>query len=171
MLARAQDNGTSIREAFVRSLLDRTKSNAPWSPLSVAVITFILPAGGAVLTVHNLARIQGGDNSQVRRQTVGIVLLFALGLAIILALAPVQSNGAPRLDTDTYTVVQFGVAVAAYVVQRAPFRAWHQSHVVRPSAWTTGVLTALIYQFLAILATVPIYAGVAVLAASRFAGS
>jgi hypothetical protein len=154
-------NGTSIGESRVKQRVFGSQSTRPWSPLSVSLITFILPAGGAVLTIQNLARLQIVNSLTARRQAVGVVLLYGLGFAIILALAPVQADGVPRLDAGTYSVVQFGFAAAAYLVQRGPFRAWVAKQTSGTSHWTSGVLTAVIYQLLATVITVPIYAGVA----------
>lgn len=154
-------NGTSIGEPRVKQRVVGPGPVRPWSPLSVSLITFILPAGGAVLTIQNLARMQIVNSQKARRQTMGIVLLYALGFAVILAVAPVQADGVPRLDAGTYSVIQFGFAFAAYAVQRGPFRAWIVNQASGTSAWTSGILTAVMYQLLAILITVPIYAGVA----------
>lgn len=160
------DNGTSIGESQVKQHVFRSQSTRPWSPLSVSLITFFLPAGGAVLTIQNLARLQTVNPLQARRQTIEIVILYALGFAIILSLAPIQAGGTPRLDAGTYSVIQFGFAAAAYAVQRGPFRAWKVKQTSGTSAWTSGVLTALIYQLLAIFITVPVYAGVAAVVSS-----
>lgn len=147
----------------------QSRATRPWSPLSVSIITFLLPAGGAVLTVQNLARLREGDPPRLRWQTAGVVVIYAVGLAIILALAPIQA-GVPRLDDGTYTIIQVGFAIAAYAVQRAPFRAWALRQASGTSAWTSGVLTALVYQIVAILLTVPVYAGVAVLVFAGVSG-
>lgn len=171
MLTQAQNNGTSIREGYVRSLLNPTQHSIPWSPLSVAVISFILPAGGAVLTLHNLRRLHILDEAQMRPFTIGVILVYAFGMSILLALGPTQASGTPQLDPDAYSVVQFGFAAAAYLVQRAPYRLWHKSNVGRPGSWTSGVVTSLIYQFLGILATVPIYAVIAVFVSAGLSGS
>lgn len=147
----------------------RTDPTRPWSPLSVSLITFLLPAGGAVLTVHNLARLRETDSAGVRRESIAVVLLYAFGFALILTTAPIQADGIPQLDSGTYSVIQFGLAIAAYIAQRVPFRMWTEKHARQTSAWTSAVLTALIYQLLAIFITVPVYVGVISLVGSASA--
>lgn len=128
----------------------------PWSPLSVSFITLLLPAGGAILTIRNLQRLQTIDSKKARELIIASIGVFAVGIVILLRLSPAGSHG-QGMTPDTTTVLGGGMAVVSYVVQRAAFRSWRQAHdTVRTGPWLPAVATAGIYSLVTLGAAVPV---------------
>ena len=130
----------------------------PWTPVSVAIISFFLPAGGAVVTIRNLHRLRELDPRATRDLSVAVVLIFALGLTALISFARRSATGAPSLDTSASGTLQFGVALVSFLCQRAPFRTWRLSNGgTRTSSWTGAVGQAALYTLITVLATLPLY--------------
>ncbi|MGI8967982.1 MAG: hypothetical protein ACR2GA_02610 [Chloroflexota bacterium] len=117
-------------------------------------ISFIFPAGGAILTLRNLQRLRQVDDSTARSLVWAAVGIFALGLTILLLLAPRDSSGLPQVDANAEVVIAAGTAVASYVVQRNPFRQWRTANArTRTSPWLHGFGLAVIYEILTVFIT------------------
>src|SRR5947209_13790773 len=99
----------------------------PWSPLSVSFITLLLPAGGAILTIRNLQRLQTIDSHQARELIIASIGVFAVGIVILLRLEPAGSQG-QGVNGDATGVLGCGMAFVSYGVQRTAFRSWSQAH-------------------------------------------
>lgn len=131
-----------------------TTSNAdprpPWSPFSISVISLILPAGGAVLTVLNIARMQTVRPRHVRELALATMVVFAIGLTILFTLATPAPGRQPTLDSGVSLVLSVGTAVASYVAQREPRARWRRQH---PNARSSSVLTAVAWSCIYTLAT------------------
>jgi hypothetical protein len=129
----------------------------PWSPLSVSLITLLLPAGGAILTIRNLYRMQQMDGATAKRLTVVAYVIFAIGLTALLLSAKKASGGLLQPDTDASTVLSCGVALASYVVQRLPFRLWKLTHErTRTSPWLGAAGRAALYTLITFAAVLPL---------------
>jgi len=130
----------------------------PWSILVVTLITFFLPAGGAILTVRNLARLGILGTSEAKSSSWVLVAVFGLGMGILLSLSPVGSDGIPRLDPNMTSAVYLVITAAAYIVQRRPYIAWRlQNRRQRLASWAKGFGIALVFQIFAVVAAIPIY--------------
>ena len=137
----------------------QAESRPPWSPLSVTVISLILPTGGAILTVLNLQRLRQIDRRDARRMTIALVALFALALTSLILLAGFGSDGRPRIDPTAVEVLSLGVAFASYAVQRRPFRAWRLSNLrARTSPWLAALGVAAVYHLVTVAAWLPLFA-------------
>jgi hypothetical protein len=144
--------------AFVVQRLTRILSNsgAPWSPLSVSVIALLLPAGGAILTIRNLQRLHSIDAEKARELIIASVGVFAVGIVILLLLAPLGTSG-PSTSGDTTAVLGGGMAVVSYLVQRPAFRAWRLEHrTTRTGSWMAAVGTATLFTVVTLVAAVPV---------------
>lgn len=133
----------------------QSEPRPPWSPLSVALIALLLPPGGAVLTMRNLQRLGDIDDQSARWLTVAIVTVFALGYAALIVIATAQSTrtSAEQIDAGALTVLQFGVALASYVVQRLPYRQWRSAHLrTANGSLLSGLLVVAIYSFVSYVA-------------------
>ena len=140
-------------------------SRPPWSPISVSIISFVLPAGGAILTIANLHRLKVLDAQSAQRTTAIAYIVLALGYTgLLLSASHKGSTGIfATSDAGGSTVLSVGVAIVSFLVQRDPFRAWRKSHEqVRTSPWLGGVGRALIYTVIAFAIAFPfVLAGVA----------
>lgn len=135
----------------------RPASPAPWSPFTVSVITLLLPAGGAVLTVWNLRRLDQLDRESALRLGGAVLLVFALGTTALLVISGTRTQPNPQIGADASTVISIGVAVASYVVLRAPFRTWRSRARARPDSWLRAVGYAFVFTVLWALGVVPLY--------------
>src|SRR5947209_17156325 len=128
----------------------------PWSPLSVSFITLLLPAGGAILTIRNLQRLQTIDSEKARELIIASVWVFAVGIVILLLLAPSGTSG-PSTSGDTTAVLGGGMAVVSYLVQRTAFRTWRLEHrTTRTSSWLAAAGTAALFTVVTLVAAVPV---------------
>jgi hypothetical protein len=129
----------------------------PWSPVSVSVIALLLPAGGAILTIRNLYRLRQHDAASAKRLMYAAYGIFALGFTALLLSAHKAPHGSLQLDTGASTVLSCGVAVASYMVQRAPYRSWRIAHQhVRPSPWLGGAGRAIMYTLITFAVVLPL---------------
>jgi hypothetical protein len=133
--------------------------------MSVSLISLVLPAGGAILTIANLYRLRQIDAEAAKRLTLAAYVIVALGYAGLLLSTPYKASGGllQSADAGGGTVLSFGVFVASYIVQRAPFRTWRKSHERTPtSSWLAAVGRAAVYSLITFVAVVPFFlAGVA----------
>ena len=130
----------------------------PWSILVVTLITFLLPAGGAILTIRNLARLGSLGLSEAKTSSWILVAVFGAGTGILLSLSPVDREGLPRPDPNMTSAVYLAITFAAYLVQRRPYMTWRiQNRQHRQEWWVKGFGIALVYQIFAVVAAVPIY--------------
>ena len=124
-----------------------TEIRPPWSPLSVTLITLVLPAGGAVVTVLNLRRLRQLDAKRTRQLTIVLLLVFAVGLTVLALLARHGANSTPNLDSSTVTLLSLGVGGASYVAQRPAFRAWRATNGRQAtSSWLGAAGMAFLFQ-------------------------
>jgi hypothetical protein len=150
----------------------RQREKRPWNPLSVTIITFFLPPGGAVLTILNLSRMSALERPRTRELSVAVIIVFALGFSALLALSQHGSKEAPRLDSVAGAVIQLGCAVAALIAQRTPFRDWRSSHAgVRTDAWLPAAALAVAYSFVTAIAAAPMYALLSTVVGTGVGGS
>ncbi|HLJ65916.1 MAG TPA: hypothetical protein VKX16_00980 [Chloroflexota bacterium] len=144
--------------SWQRSTNVAAPDRAPWTPLSVALIAFILPAGGAILTIRNLERLRQFDARVARQLSIAVVVLFAVGLTVLISSAPRTTSGMLQPDATATSILQFGVAAGSYLVQRAPFRAWRLANQRnRTSPWIGGAGLAALYTLLTIVGVLPLY--------------
>lgn len=143
----------------------------PWSPVGVCIIAFILPPGGAVLTIWNLQRL-GQLNATTARQLMLVVMsLFALGYALLLSLTPVKSGSVPQFDASAARLINFGTAIASYLVQRPRFIEWRVSHKRdRSGSVASAVGIAVVYSVIWLVPTTITYLIVQALVGGTGAG-
>lgn len=147
---------------------NQTDKRPPWSPVSVTLMTFLLPAGGAVLTILNLRRLGEVPEPHSRRLVSAAVGLFALGYCTLIALAQTGAR-TDRLDSNAVVVLSVGVALASFLAQRSAYRTWSTSHSrSRTGSWRGAFGVAVIYQLVTVLVSVPVY--LVVVAIVFFAG-
>jgi len=133
------------------------------------IALFLLP-GAAVLTVRNCQRLQLIDRVRARELIIALIFMFAVGLAALILVAPVDKQGVPQLNSDASIFLTVSVAAICYGVQRQAYREWRAKHVAIPSApWLSGVGTAALYTFVTFLVTVPVV-GIATLLNQANAG-
>jgi hypothetical protein len=129
------------------------------------VIALLLPAGGAILTIRNLQRLQAIDSKKARELIIASIAVFAIGIVILLLLDPARSGGRGA-NADATVVLGGGMAIISYLVQRAAFRSWRRENgAVRTGSWLAAVGTAAVYSLVTLGAAVPVML-VAMLAAS-----
>lgn len=125
----------------------------------MTIIAFLLPAGGAVVTVWNLHRFSQLDSGRARHLAIAVVVVFALGIALLLGLTPRKANGVPITDANASSVLSFGVALACFVTQRSPYRSWRAQNVqARTSPWPGAFGWALAFTMLTVVLALPAYA-------------
>jgi hypothetical protein len=147
------ESAAQIVERLTRIL---SNSGTPWSPLSVSVIALMLPAGGAILTIRNLQRLQTIDSEKARELIIASVGVFAIGIVILLLLAPMGTSG-PSTNGDATAVLGGGMAVVSYLVQRTAFRTWRLEHrSMRTGSWLAAVGTAALFTVVTLVAAVPV---------------
>jgi len=130
----------------------------PWSPLAVTLITFFLPAGGAILTVRNLARLGSLRADEAKSAGWALVGIFGLGMGALLSLSPVASDGMPRLDPNLTSGLYLAITIAAYLAQRGAWISWRNRNPnSRGGPWLRAIGVALLYQVLAVIVAVPVY--------------
>ncbi|HEY8685767.1 MAG TPA: hypothetical protein VIO57_09190 [Chloroflexota bacterium] len=144
--------------AFIVQRLARSVSNpgTPWSPLRVSLITLILPAGGAVLTIRNLQRLHTIDPQKARELIIASIGVFAVGIVILLLLNPASARG-QGVNGDATGVLGGGMAIVSYVVQRTAFRSWREANgTVRTGSWLPALGLAAVYSLVTLGAAVPV---------------
>jgi hypothetical protein len=124
----------------------------------VTIIAFLLPAGGAVVTVWNLHRFSQLDSVRTRHLTIAVVAVFAFGIATLLGLTPVKANSAPAIDANASSILSVGVAIACFVTQRSAYRSWRaQNARTRTSPWPSALGWALLFTLLTVIVALPPY--------------
>jgi hypothetical protein len=130
----------------------------PWSLLSVTMIAFFLPVGGAIVTVLNLRRMNILDARQARQLVIAVVTLCALGLAVLLAAADRRTGAVPQIDSTAESVLSVGVALSSYLAQRGPYLQWRGTDGPRPtSPWLRAAGTALLFTLLTAVIMFPMW--------------
>jgi hypothetical protein len=129
------------------------------------LITLILPAGGAILTITNLYRLRQLDATSARRLTLAAYVVVALGYTALFLATPLKGSGNLLQSTDASgsTVLSIGMGIASYLVQRQPYQEWRKTHERVPtSPWLGGAGRAIVYALITFAAVVPFFlAGVA----------
>lgn len=122
----------------------------------MSFIALFLPAGGAVLTIRNLQRLQTIDARRARELIVASVGVFAVGIVILLLLDP-SSARARGFNGDTTGVLGGGMALISYGAQRRAYRVWRQRHgTVKAGSWLAAIATAAGYSLITMGAAVPV---------------
>jgi hypothetical protein len=125
----------------------------------VTIIAFLLPAGGAVITVWNLHRFSQLDSVRARHLTIAVIAVFALGLALLLGLAPPSAGGMPTVDANASSVLSIGIALACFVAQRPAYRVWRERNTrTQTSRWFGAFGWAVVFSLLTVIAALPVYA-------------
>ncbi|GAC1443017.1 MAG: hypothetical protein NVSMB52_00880 [Chloroflexota bacterium] len=133
----------------------KSDDRPPWSPLSVSLITFLLPAGGAILTVRNLHRLKQINEADSRRLMAAVTGVCILGYVLMFSFVPHGTKFLQQPDSNAAAFLSCGIALASYAVQRLPFRSWRSENLrARTSAWLPGIGLAAMYQFAALVITV-----------------
>src|SRR5690348_1230683 len=113
----------NVQHATPRS----TGMRPPWSPLSITLISLLLPAGGAILTIRNMQRLNAIDSKGARELTFAAIGVFAVGIAVLFIVAR-RATAASGATGDTGAFLGFGTAMASYIVQQRPFHAWRTAN-------------------------------------------
>ncbi|MBV9282289.1 MAG: hypothetical protein JOZ41_19580 [Chloroflexi bacterium] len=117
------------------------------------VIALLLPAGGTVVTILNLQRMSQLTTRMARQLAVAAILIIAIGFLILILLAGQDTSELPA-DSGTLFIITVGVALASFMAQRAPFRAWLAGHRgTRVSSWYGALGLAIVYQLVTGLVT------------------
>jgi hypothetical protein len=128
-------------------------------------MAFILPAGGAILTITNLYRLRQLDASSAKRLTIAAYIVIALGYTALFLATPLKTttNVLQSPDASGSTILSVGMGLVSYLVQRIPYRDWRKRHAqVRTSSWLGGAGRAIVYALITFAAVVPFFlAGVA----------
>lgn len=121
----------------------------PWSPILVTALAFLLPPGGAILTVWNLHRLGELDRPTAVRALIALVAVLSVGF-VVLAIASLRAGGAGGgIDANASTIISVGIAAASYLAQRRPYRTWRASHA---RTRTSSLLAGIGYAVLATVA-------------------
>lgn len=145
------------REAPSRPVPPRSTEPVPWSTLGVVIVSLLLPAGGAILTITNLHRLHQIERMPARRQTIALLAVFAIGYSILLALTPMNSAGSQSIDGTASLILSIGVGAASYLALRRPFQTWRSRSTTRTAPWLKALGIAFLYQLLTLLLAVPVY--------------
>ncbi|GAC1402879.1 MAG: hypothetical protein NVSMB52_16830 [Chloroflexota bacterium] len=133
----------------------RSDDRPPWSPLSVSLIAFLLPAGGAILTIRNLHRLKQINDIDARRLIVTVSGVCIIGYVLMFSFVPHGAKFLQQPDSNAAALLSCGIALASYAVQRLPFRSWRSENArTKTSAWLPGIGLAALYQFGTLIATV-----------------
>lgn len=144
-----------------------TDTAAPWSLLAVTLITFLLPAGGAVVAVRNLTRLDDIEPRRAMELTVATILVFAAGYAALLSVVQSTSGDAETMSPVVTLLLSFGTAAAAFFFQRENFSAWRESHPSGgTSPWYSALGWALVFHILTGVAAIPFFLVIAVIASA-----
>jgi hypothetical protein len=128
----------------------------------VTIIAFLLPPGGAVVTIWNLHRFSQLDSVRTRQLTIAVIGIFALGFALLLGLATPTANGVPAIDANASSILSVGIALACFVAQRSAYRMWRARNLrTRTSSWLGAFGWAVVFSLLTAIAALPVYAIVA----------
>lgn len=104
------------------------QTRPPWAPWFVALLAFLAPPGGAMLTADNLSRMGAVAGESRARIVTAIGVIYAVGLTALLVLAQPHLNRPPVSDGGTSVAISLGTAVASYVAQRRTFAVWRLEH-------------------------------------------
>jgi len=89
------------------------------------------------------------DITAARQMILVIMLVFALGYAVLLSLTPMKTGGIPQFDSNSITLINFGTAIASYLVQRPKFLEWKNTHKrTRPGSVVSAIAIAALYTVL-----------------------
>jgi hypothetical protein len=124
------------------------------------LITFILPAGGAILTITNLYRLRQLDARSARRLTIAAYIVIALGYTGLFLSTPFKgsTNLLQSPDASGSTILSVGMGIASYFVQRVPYRDWRKTHEsVLTSSWLGGAGRAVVYALITFAVVVPFF--------------
>ena len=137
----------------------------------MALIALLLPPGGAALTVRNLQRLGDIDETSARWLTVAVTAVFALGYAALIVITVGQSQGKSVQSADaSATVLDFGVGLASYIVQRLPYRHWRGTHHRAPTGSLVSALAVVaIYGLVSYAGAIIL--SLAVMGALQFSGT
>jgi len=105
-----------------------TRVTSPWRPLTVSILAFALPAGGAILTIRNLERLQELTPKAARRLLFLTAAIFAIGISVLWLAAQRDKSGHVIPDSGAYLILSAGVAIVSYLAQRPGFRTWRSTH-------------------------------------------
>jgi len=148
---------------FKRGTHSASSTPGPWSPAIILIIALFLLPGAAVLTVRNCQRLQLIDGVRARELIIAVIFMFAVGLAALILVAPLDKQGVPQLNSNASIFLTVSIAAICYGVQRKAYREWRAKHASMPPApWLSGIGTAALYTFLTFLVTIPVV-GVATL--------
>lgn len=118
----------------------------PWSVITVSVISFLLPPGGALLTVRNLARLRESERRRVGELTAAVFALYAFGFTVLLLLVAPNGGQPAPLAPGVSLVLSFGTALASYAVLQRPYLEWRNAHrTARLSSWVSALGSAILY--------------------------
>jgi hypothetical protein len=92
-----------------------------------------------------------------RRLLFLIVIVFAVGLAALVLVAPKDRSGRIIINSDAYLILSVGVATASYLAQRPAFRAWVSSHPAqRPGSVLEAIGLTVLYYFITAVIAAPL---------------
>jgi hypothetical protein len=112
-----------------------------------------------VITVWNLHRFSQLDPARMRRQSAAVIAVFALGLALLLVLAPPSANGVPAIDANASSVLSVGIALACFFAQRRAYQSWRARNLqTRTSSWLGALGWAFVFSLLTAVVVLPVYA-------------
>lgn len=109
-------------------MMSASRVRGPWRPLTVSMLAFFLPAGGAILTIRNLERLEEITPKAARKLLLLTGVVFAFGLAFLVLVAQKDKSGHLVPDSGAYLILSVGVAMVSYLAQRPAFRAWQSTH-------------------------------------------
>lgn len=108
-----------------------------------------------MLAIRNMARLGHIDADRARELTVATISVFALGFTVLLIAAQPAPGRSGQFDSNVTALLSLGTAAVAYIAQRPPFVIWRRSHLHdRTSSFVTGLVLALTYTGITILASV-----------------
>lgn len=139
----------------------------PWSPVAVSLLSLLLPAGGAILTVRNLQLMRQLDPPLTRRLSIAIIVAFALGLSALILLGHPSHGGVPQVDSTSLSILAWGTGLSSYIVQYRPFRSWRGAHArQRVGNWLVALGFAVLYQIVAVVLATPLVVAALLIGAS-----
>lgn len=120
----------------------------PWSVITVSVIAFLLPPGGALLTVRNLARLRESDRRRAGELTAVVFALYAAGFTVLLLLVAPHGGDPAPLAPEVSLVLSIGTALASYLALQRPYQEWRTAHrTAKPASVLSALITAVLYTF------------------------
>lgn len=129
----------------------------PWSLVIVTLIAFLLPAGGAVLAVRNMARLGEIDGRRAAELTVVTLAVFGAGYSVLVLAAQPNASQPPNISPAVTGLISVGVAAATFVFQRQAYAAWKRDHPGNVTApWYTALGWSIVYQVLTLAVGIPV---------------